>query len=202
MHPKTLAFAGTTALFLALDQFSKWLTRANLAPYRDEYVLIPNFFSFAHAKNKGAAFSALDDFEYRYHVFFTLTAVAVVVLFQGYRQLRDDDRVQGAAMGFILSGALGNFVDRLLFREVTDMFKVQWGWEPGRSALIHGFEPFKGWFGWDGFGTSVWPIFNIADSCIFIGLGLFALGFLFEKDTPAEATGPAKAAPESAPSLE
>ncbi|MBM4392674.1 MAG: signal peptidase II [Deltaproteobacteria bacterium] len=191
-RPKTTAFFGTAALFLVLDQISKLIVRASLTPYKDEWVIVPNFLSIAHAKNTGAAFSAMDDWEYRYHVFFTLTAVAVVVLWQGYKQLRVDDRLQGAAMGFIMSGALGNFIDRVLFRAVTDMIKVQWGWEPGKSWL-RDLPPLN---------SHVWPIFNIADSCIFIGLGLFAISFLYEKDRPAEEAEAVKAPGSSAPSLE
>lgn len=194
---KTQVFFAAVIGMLALDQLSKWWVVQNLRPYKaaDEVSLIANLFSISHAKNKGAAFSALDDFEYRLHVFGLFTVIAVVVLVQGYRQLRDDDRFQAAAMGLILSGALGNAIDRALFGQVTDMFKV-----------YAGSEPLKSWF-IGKVGTNVWPIFNVADACIVVGVSLFALGYLFEKDRPEEiaaAGGDPKnlSSAESRPSLE
>lgn len=198
--PKTQVFAATVLGLLALDQYTKWWVVQHIRPYKsiDDVVVIANWISIAHAKNKGAAFSALDDFEYRLHVFGFFTVVAVVVLIQGYRQLRADDRFQAAAMGLILSGAVGNAIDRALFGQVTDMVKV-----------YAGVEPLKSWF-IEQVGTNVWPIFNVADSCIVVGVSLFALGYLFEKDRPDEiaaasagSSDPAGAtAGESRPSLD
>lgn len=176
LAPKSQVFYVAILATLALDQLTKWWTVQNIRPYKavDDVVVIANWFSIAHAKNKGAAFSALDDFEYRLHVFGFFTIVAVVVLVQGFRQLRADDRFQALAMGLILSGALGNAIDRALFGQVTDMFKV-----------YAGSEPLKSWF-ISNVGTNVWPIFNVADSCIVVGVSMFALGYLFEKDRPEE----------------
>ncbi len=174
MSPKTVAFLSSSLVFLALDQASKAWVRANLA-IRQEIPVIPDFLSITHARNKGAALSMLDDFEYRLWVFYAFTAVALYVIITGYRQLPSTDRVQALAMGFILSGALGNFIDRVWMGEVTDMVKV-----------YAGFEPVRGW-ALSTFHTNVYPIWNIADAGIFIGVGLFALAYLMGWDKPAEA---------------
>ena len=165
--------------------------RANIRPYvgADEVSVIPNWVSISHAINKGAAFSALADFEYRLAVFFTFTAVAVVVIGVGYRMLAAEDRLVSAALGTLLAGALGNFIDRLWAGQVTDMIKVYAGSEPAKSWFI------------SHFGSSVWPIFNIADSAIWVGVIGFLLAQLFIKDRPADAP-PAGGPPESAPSLD
>jgi len=176
MSPKTVMFAATASIMLALDQLSKIWVRANLAEH-EERSIIPQFLSLAHAKNKGAAFSALDSFEYRYWVFYAFTAVAVVVIVQGLRQLKSTDRFQSAAMGFIFSGAIGNFIDRVMRGEVTDMVKV-----------YAGMEPLKSWLRANGPGhTNVYPIWNIADAAIVIGVGMFAISYWLEKKETADA---------------
>ncbi|GDX80633.1 lipoprotein signal peptidase [Deltaproteobacteria bacterium] len=178
MTPKMLVFAPTAIVLLALDQATKWWVRGHIA-LRGDLPVIPNFLSISHAKNKGAAFSALDDFEYRLWVFYAFTAVAVYVLVQGFRQLRSDDRLQAFAMGSILSGAVGNFIDRVTAGEVTDMIKVFAGSEPLRGwAIAH-------------IGTNVYPIFNVADAAIVVGVGLFAVSYFLEKEPAPEGAAPA-----------
>lgn len=179
MTPKTLPFVLTTVLFLAADQASKVWVRANLA-IREEIPVIPDFLSITHARNKGAALSMLDDFEYRLQVFYLFTAVAVFVIVSGWKQLPSTDRLQAAAMGFILSGALGNFIDRVWMGEVTDMVKVYAGFEPLRSWTVEHFR------------TNVYPIWNIADAGIVIGVALFALAYLmgWDKAPAPSADGP------------
>lgn len=175
MSPKAKVFLITTSAVVALDQLTKYWVRANIRPYSaaDEVSIIPNWFSISHAINKGAAFSALADFEYRLAVFFTFTAIAVVVIGVGYRMLATDDRLVSAALGTLLAGALGNFIDRAMFGQVTDMLKVYAGTEPAKSWFI------------SHFGMSVWPIFNIADTAIWVGVIGFLLAHLFVKDRPA-----------------
>ena len=188
MSPKAVVFALSSTVMLVLDQASKAWVRANLSVH-DERPIIANFLSIAHAKNPGAAFSALADFKYRYIVFYAFTAIAVGVLIQGYRQLRDNDRFQGTAMGLILAGALGNFIDRVMSGEVTDMVKVYAGAEPYKSWAIQ-YSPYH---------SNVYPIWNVADAAIVVGVGMFALSYLFEKDKPEAG---AKAPGESAPQVE
>jgi signal peptidase II len=180
MTPKIKLFTLWTLGLLALDQATKAATRATLAPYREEFSVIPDFFSIAHAQNKGAAGSILADFEHRLLFFFAFTAVAVAVLAWGLRHMRADDRLGATAVGILMSGVLGNLVDRVLFGQVTDMFKV-----------YAGFEPLKSW-AVETFGTYVYPIFNVADIAIWVGVGLYALGFLLQRDQelPKEDLGP------------
>ncbi|GDX82804.1 lipoprotein signal peptidase [Deltaproteobacteria bacterium] len=191
MSPKARVFLITTSAVVALDQLTKYWVRANIRPYSsaDEVVIIPNWLSISHAINKGAAFSALADFEYRLAVFFTFTAIAVVVIGVGYRMIAANDRLVSAALGTLLAGALGNFIDRLWAGQVTDMIKVYAGSEPAKSWCI------------SHFGMSVWPIFNIADTAIWVGVGGFLLAHAFVKDQPADSP-PADGPQESAPSLD
>lgn len=178
MTPKMLIFASSSIVLLILDQVTKWWVRGHIE-LRGNLPIIDNFLSISHAKNKGAAFSALDDFEYRLWVFYAFTAVAVFVLVQGFRQLKSDDRLQSFAMGSILSGAIGNFIDRVTAGEVTDMIKVFAGSEPLRSWAIANI------------GTNVYPIFNVADAAIVLGVSLFAVSYFLEKEPAPEGAAPA-----------
>ncbi len=190
MSPKAVFFAAAALVLFALDQATKWWVRANVE-MREELKVIPDFLSITHAKNKGAAFSALDDFEYRLQVFYVFTAVAVVVIVQGWRQLPDKDRLQAFAMGAILSGAIGNLVDRIMAGEVTDMIKVYAGFEPLRSWMIAKLN------------TNTYPIFNVADAAIVVGVGIFALVYIkgWDKlEKPTEIAAPP--APDAKPTAD
>ncbi|MBN1286828.1 MAG: signal peptidase II [Anaerolineae bacterium] len=80
-------------------------------------------------------------------IFSIITLFVVVGLIYYYRNLRaEGDRLTRLALGLMLGGALGNLIDRVRLGHVTD--------------FIH---------------FSFWPVFNIADSCIVIGVGLLTL---------------------------
>jgi signal peptidase II len=161
-----------------LDQVTKAWART-LAAYREEVHIIPQFLSFMHAKNTGAAFSSLDEWEYRMHAFAVFTVVALVVLAFTFKGLKPSARVEAAVVGMILGGAVGNAVDRAIFGSVTDWIKVYVGAPASAKAWLV-----------ERFHTNVWPIFNIADSAILVGVAWFGLFLLFQKDNPAEGGAP------------
>jgi lipoprotein signal peptidase len=169
VNPKYSVALGVFAISVALDQLSKLLVRLHIGP-RDRVEIIPNWLDFVLAENKGAAFSTMADSPYRFYVFGLFTLVAVGALLSMLRFLDARDRWGGAAVGLILSGAVGNAIDRVMKRSVTDFIRVYAGPDgPKQWCIEH-------------FGTNVWPIFNIADSVIFIGVALFLLQYLFKRD--------------------
>jgi signal peptidase II len=88
------------------------------------------------------------------NVFFTAIAIgAVGAILHYYRKLRDDQRYMQVALAFVLSGAVGNFVDRLARQYVIDF--VEWYWW-NRPDIR-------------------WPTFNVADSLIVVGVALLVL---------------------------
>lgn len=174
MPGKYILFSLVAGITLALDQITKWWVVQNVG-LRDEIDVIPGFFSIIHAKNPGAAFSALDEFEYRMYVFAAFTVLAIGVLLHTLRELEDSERSQAAAVGLLMGGALGNGIDRMLYQEVTDFLRVYTDWPPIADTL-------RDWF-----GTSTWPIFNVADAAIVVGVIGFTIYFLFlEERAPAE----------------
>jgi len=141
-----------------IDQLSKlWVaTHVPLDSPADRIPIIEGFFYISHVRNPGAAFGLLQDWSapWRLAVFIAVALVAAVVIFTFYRALAPGDRVDSAALGFVLGGALGNFCDRIVHGEVIDFFHLRlWG---DRS----------------------WPDFNFADVFIVMGVTTLILELL------------------------
>ena len=140
-------------VLLIADQLSKQLALSTLALHQPVPVL--PFLNWTLVYNPGAAFSFLSDAGGWQRWFFTALALAVSVLLVFW--LRATPRNQAwiaLPYALILSGALGNAIDRLRFGHVVDFIDVHW----------------QGWH---------WPAFNIADSAISVGAVMLIAGVLF-----------------------
>ena len=171
MSPKLKAFLATAPLLLGFDFWSKQAVVEHLGP-RDELVLVPGWLSFVHAENPDAAFSMpIPD-----AVLFAGAAVAVVLLVHTLWMIDRSARLQASAVACLLAGAAGNAMDRVVDGSVTDFVMVHANGSPAlRTWLV------------ERFGTATWPIFNVADVCIVVGVGLFAIAAVMERDDPATA---------------
>lgn len=181
MQPRLLSFGVALVVGLLLDQGTKeWVVR-NVAHQRDEIDLIPGFLSIVHAHNTGAAFSMMEGMHY---LFLAFTVVALLVVGDMLRRMPPQAGFQPAILGLLLSGALGNAIDRLRFGHVTDFIKVFWDQQPGKAWLI------------DQFGTNVWPIFNVADSSLLVGVAIYLIHSMVIGDPePAPEPGEPAASP-------
>ncbi len=139
---------GTVALAVFLDQLTKYTVRINFERH-EVLPVIDGFFNLILTYNPGAAFGLLanlpDGTRQLTLAVVTLLAVGLVLyfLFVDYR----DDPYGQFALALILGGAIGNVIDRLTIGEVVDFLDFYWG-------EYH------------------WPAFNLADSCICIGVAL------------------------------
>jgi signal peptidase II len=137
---------GTAALVLALDQLLKHLVVTNLAG-RPPVDLIGRFVQLRYTTNSGGAFSLLTGAP----LFFGVMAIVIIGGIV-YASRRTQPLSMLVVLGLILGGALGNLADRLfrgeglLRGEVVDFVKV-----------------------------GIWPVFNLADSCIVVGGILLAI---------------------------
>lgn len=139
--------------WLALDMWTKAWVEAHLnSPMGTHYelpgsmpFLFPGYFALTHVKNTGGAWSVLAG-----HVpILALVAGLVAVFILSYeRHLNRPTWWQGLGLGLLLAGTVGNFIDRVRFGSVTDMFDLQWH------------------------GRNIFPIFNIADIGIDVGIGI------------------------------
>jgi signal peptidase II len=172
MTPKLSIFLTTLLISLPLDQVTKqWIIR-NIH-YADRIEVIPGFFDLTHVRNPGGAFSFFADgaFEYRMAFFISTTIFAIILLLLFFRKLMPEERLSALALGMILGGALGNLIDRILYGEVIDFLDVH---------LLGGYT---------------WPTFNVADSCIVIGVGIL-IGeiFLMNEEEESDSVAPAEQA--------
>lgn len=135
-----------------VDQGVKYLvaTQMNIG---DEIPVIGNFFVITSHRNAGAAFGILQNQRW----FFIVVTIVVVVALVWYLQKvkNSPHKLLPVALSLVLGGAIGNFLDRALTGEVVDFVQLN-------------------------FGSYTFPIFNIADSAICIGVALIVLETLLE----------------------
>ena len=134
---------------LIIDQLTKVYVDRNF--FRHESVTVfENFFHFTYVRNQGGAFGILSDSAYRLPFFIVVSLVAVIGILWYYSKLQPEQNLLRYALALVLSGALGNLIDRIRLGEVVDFIDVHW-------YQYH------------------WPAFNIADSAICIGVGLLLI---------------------------
>lgn len=143
-----LFYAIFAVALVVIDQLTKLLTRACIAPGQ-RVTLIPGLLDLTYVENTGAAFSILER-----HTWLLTVVSAVVVLIVAWLMLRKffTNRLGMFAAALILSGGVGNLIDRAVFKYVTDM-------------IMTTFMEF--------------PVFNFADCCITVGVVLLVIYVLF-----------------------
>lgn len=174
MSRKYILFFSVFLACLLADQVSKWWIIQNVS-LTDEIQVIPGFLSIVHAKNPGAAFSFMADNEHRFVVFAVSGIISIVVLGAMLYQLKEEDKVANVALALIMSCAIGNNIDRLRFGEVTDFVRNYTDNPTLAPWLI------------EKFGTATWPIWNVADACLVVGVTLFIIYSLFLESGKEEA---------------
>jgi len=137
------------AISLTLDQLSKLYIDQTFNLYQS-LVVIENFFNITYVRNQGAAFGIFADSSLRMPFFITIAVVASVIIIWVIHRLKDQQKLFGFGLSLILSGAIGNLIDRIRLGEVIDFIDVHW-------YQHH------------------WPAFNVADSAISVGVALLLL---------------------------
>lgn len=153
----SLSWLWVTFIFLVIDQITKHAVAGNMALYESIHVL--PFFNITYAQNAGAAFSFLADQGGWQRWFFTAIAfIASIVFLVWLKRTPTNQPFLAASLACMLSGAVGNLIDRVLFGYVIDFLD----------------------FYWQG---NHFPTFNVADSIIFIGAALMIIdSFKQEQD--------------------
>lgn len=148
--PNATSWLVLSAVMLLLDQVTKWFAVAWLQ-FQQPVPFIPGFWNWTLTHNTGAAFSFLADAGGWQHWFFSaLATVVCIALVIGLRHTPRADWRAALPFALVISGALGNVIDRLRFGYVVDF--VDWYWRD-----FH------------------WPVFNVADSCIVGGAVMMVL---------------------------
>ncbi len=115
-----LIFFSIAAGIVALDQFTKWLVRSNLALY-ESWPEGSDFIRIIHVTNSGAAFGILQG-QTPFLIVTSLLGLAAIVLYYLYPPM--DHGIIRIALGMQLGGAVGNLIDRVRMGEVTDFIDV------------------------------------------------------------------------------
>jgi signal peptidase II len=148
-------FLGVAALVVVVDQVTKRLAEERLEETNIRSVPVPytgDLLRLTYVQNRGAAFGLLQD----QTVFFVLVGLVVIgVIAASYRYLPRSGLLLFLALGLQLGGAIGNLIDRVRHTYVVDFVDF-------------------------GYRSNWWPVFNVADSAIVIGVALLALHLLSE----------------------
>ena len=128
------------ALVVVLDQATKFLAIQFLKPI-SQLQIIPDIFHLTYVENTGIAFGMFQDQPLVWTIIITVSVVILLFAAPFFSKQAFSRRI---AYGFILGGAVGNWIDRLRLHNVIDFLDFR-----------------------------VWPVFNIADSFICIGVVIF-----------------------------
>ncbi|EEL49588.1 Lipoprotein signal peptidase [Bacillus cereus Rock3-44] len=140
------------ALFvIAIDQVSKWLIVKNME-LGTSIPIIDNVLYITSHRNRGAAWGILEGQMWFFYII-TIVFVGFIVVYM--KKYAKTDMLLGVSLGLILGGAIGNFIDRVFRQEVVDFIHV----------YIFSYN---------------YPVFNIADSALCIGVVLIIIQTLLE----------------------
>jgi signal peptidase II len=146
---------------LVLDQWTKWMVHSSFRVGESVSLLDP-VLALTYVRNKGAAFGILQTANpaFRDPFFMLVPLVAISVISYLYFKLEQGQRLAAFALSLVLSGAIGNLIDRVRLSYVIDFVDVHW------YEVYH------------------WPAFNVADSCIVVGVCILFVQS-FRQPTPA-----------------
>ncbi len=140
------------ALFGAgIDLYSKTAV-LDKVPYQEEIEIIPGYLSFGQIYNEGIVFGMFSDSK---KIWLIVSILAVPIIVGVFASVKNPRWIYVVTMGLILAGTLGNLYDRAAYEKVRDFIKFSYDSE------------------------HVWPLFNLADSYICMGVLLLSVEMIF-----------------------
>ena len=143
-------------LIIMIDQFTKWLV-VKYMTLGESIPVIENVLYITSHRNRGAAWGILQGQMWFFYIVTTVVIIGVVYYIKKY----STDKLTGISLGLILGGAIGNFIDRIFRNEVVD--------------FVHTYI----------FSYS-FPVFNVADASLCIGVGLLVIAMFMEEKRAKE----------------
>ncbi len=144
----------------AADQLTKWLVVRSLGE-EESRVVISGYFSLVNWGNTGSAWSLLKNCNLVLVVISLLALLAMYLFRHSFQLQRPGSRI---SLGLITGGIIGNLIDRVRVHHVTDFLDFY-------------------------VGRYHWPAFNVADSAICVGVGLYII-FSWRNDITARKSQP------------
>lgn len=146
----------TTVAVLGVDQWTKHLVHTTFH-WGESRPILSSLFALTYVRNQGAAFGLMHRAPswFRDPFFIVIPVMALFVILFLLVRLRNEQKITAAALSLILGGAVGNLIDRLRYGYVIDFLDFHW------KEAYH------------------WPAFNVADSCIVVGVSVMFLQSFF-----------------------
>jgi signal peptidase II len=156
-RPFLFLLGAITIPVILLDQATKLFVQAHMALY-ESIAIIPNYLDITYTLNPGAAFSMLADAPPWVRTVFLLSmACAAIIVLTVIIVRAERVSISSVAFALILGGAIGNLIDRAIRGRVIDFMRAH-------------------------YYDLNYPIFNVADSAITIGVALIILTVFFGSD--------------------
>jgi signal peptidase II len=154
---KYVKLAVIAGAIILLDQATKEIVLRSI-PVNTTIPVVDGFFNLTHIHNPGGAFGLMANLSptMRSIIFLFVSSLAVGLIFYFYKKTPQRYAWLSAAFALIFGGAIGNLIDRIRFGRVVDFLDFYLG-------NLH------------------WPAFNVADSAISIGIGIFLCHLVFKK---------------------
>ena len=138
-----------SALVVALDQITKYLTVANI-PLYEEVTFLPGVLNLTYVRNTGAAFSSFQGMQWLFALIFGI--FTILILWEYFKRPMGFSRFDRFCIAAIYGGGLGNMIDRVRFGYVVDMIE---------TAFMD------------------FPVFNVADIFITCGCAALLVSLIF-----------------------
>lgn len=142
---------------ILLDQFTKWLIVSKMQ-FGESIPIVNNILYITSHRNRGAAWGILQG---QMWLFYVITLVVIIALIYYIQKAAKGKILLGVSLSLMLGGAIGNFIDRVVRKEVVDFI----------HAYIFGYN---------------FPVFNVADSSLCIGVILLMIVMLWNEREPKE----------------
>ncbi len=157
MRNKYIRLVVIGGIIVIIDQLTKFFIVKYL-PLHDTVPVVSGLFNIIHIKNPGGAFGLLANLSpgMRTFIFLFISSLAVGLILYFYLKTPVSQTWLAAGFALIFGGAIGNLIDRIRFGVVTDFLDFY-------ISKYH------------------WPAFNVADSAITVGIGIFIFHLLFKK---------------------
>lgn len=149
-----LIYYGIAVIVILLDQLTKWAVASNME-IGERIAIWDPYLSLLSHRNRGAAWGMLEGQMWLFAIV-TVAVVAGIIYF--FRKEGKDSPLFAWSLMLLLGGAVGNFIDRMVRGEVVDFVSVL-------IPVIH----------YD------FPIFNVADSALTVGVILVIIYLLTEE---------------------
>ena len=141
-------------LVIVIDQITKYLIRTSMKMF-DAVLIIKDIFQITYIENTGISFGLLGGAEnpVKRWALVAIVSVAVIMITCYWLLNRKNNILFDLSCGFIVGGAIGNLIDRIIKGSVTDFIEI-------------------------GYKEITWPVFNMADTFVSIGVFLFFIYYV------------------------